>query len=220
MKKFTKLLTIGLILGAMQTVCYANENGAGVPADEAINMLKEGNTRFVEMKLKHPDQSASRRNELTKGQHPFVVVFSCSDSRVPPEVVFDQGLGDIFEVRNAGNVVSSAAIGSIEYAVVHCGVKLVVVMGHEDCGAVKAALSHNKESKYILSVVKEIEPAIKCSKGTGKDLAVDVEKNHTLMTVQEILKDDCIIADYVKNHGVKIVPAYYHIESGKVEFLK
>ena len=97
--------------------------------------------RFINNKLKHPDEDLKRRKEALKGQHPFAVILSCSDSRVPLEIIFDQGIGDIFEIKNAGNVLDDHVIGSIEYAVMHCGVKLVVIMGHQDCGAIAATLS-------------------------------------------------------------------------------
>ena len=97
---------------------------------------------------------------MLKGQRPFVIVLSCSDSRVPPELIFDQGLGDIFEIRNAGNVLNPHVIGSIEYAVMHCGVKLIVIMGHQDCGAINATLSGVSETKYIQALEDSIKPAV------------------------------------------------------------
>src|SRR5207253_8806048 len=106
---------------------------------EAIAKLKEGNGRYASGRLQRSGQRTERRAELTKDQHPFAVIVSCSDSRVPPEIVFDQGLGDLFVVRVAGNVIDDHSLGSIEYAVDHLGVRLIVVLGHQSCGAVKAA---------------------------------------------------------------------------------
>lgn len=218
MKKFTMILISSLILASSSMPCFANEHN-GLPANEALEKLIVGNKHFVTTRMKHPDESKKRRAELEKGQHPFVAILSCSDSRVPPEIIFDQGLGDIFEIRNAGNVVDDHVIGSIEYAVVHAGVKLVVVMGHEDCGAVKATIGHSKESTYIESLTKAIEPAVKISKGDGSELATDTAKNNAKMAVENIINSDPIISEYVKCHGVKVIPALYHIHTGVVEFL-
>ncbi|MDD3236646.1 MAG: carbonic anhydrase [Candidatus Gastranaerophilales bacterium] len=219
MKQLLKILTLGVILASIQLNSLANTK-PNISAEEAMQKLINGNDRFVGQKFKHPDQTKERRQELLKGQMPFVAILSCSDSRVPPEIIFDQGLGDIFEIRNAGNVKDDQVIGSIEYAVVHCGVRLIVIMGHQDCGAVKATLSHNKESKYIESLTKDIEPAIdmaKCQKG---DFTANVEKDHAILTVKRILAEDKTLKEYIKDEGLKIVPAYYHLDSGKVEFLK
>src|SRR6266404_5054617 len=106
---------------------------------EAVSRLKEGNGRYTSGNQQHPHESAERRAELTKSQHPFAIIVSCSDSRVPPEIVFDQGLGDLFALRVAGNVIGDHSLGSIEYAVDHLAVRLIVVLGHQSCGAVKAA---------------------------------------------------------------------------------
>src|SRR2546430_7064831 len=114
------------------------EQPAVAPA-EAISKLKEGNGRYTSGNLQHPGQTTERRAELTKSQHPFAVIVSCSDSRVPPEIVFDQGLGDLFVLRVAGHVIDNHSLGSIEYAVDHLAVRLIVVLGHQSCGAVKAA---------------------------------------------------------------------------------
>ena len=218
MKKFTNCLIIAATLFASCLSCIANES-SGISANEALEKLKAGNNHYIKMHLKHPDQNVKKRQELLKGQHPFAAILSCSDSRVPPEIIFDQGLGDLFEIRNAGNVLDNHVIGSIEYAIVHCGVKLVVIMGHEDCGAVKASLAHNKESKYIESITSAINPAIKMSEGTKNNLPTQVAKNNAILIAKELIKDDPIISDYVKNKGVKIIPALYHMDSGIVEFL-
>ena len=139
MNNVTKvILTLAIMLFA--NGAFANEV-KNLSADEALLKLKQGNNHFVHVHMKHPDETKHRREELVKGQHPFVAILSCSDSRVPSEIIFDQGLGDIFSIRNAGNVLDEHIIGSIEYAVYHLGIKLVVVMGHQECGAVNAAIS-------------------------------------------------------------------------------
>ena len=189
-------------------------------ADEALKKLKQGNKRFVKLHQKHPDESAKRRKEMLNGQHPFVIILSCSDSRVPPELIFDQGLGDIFEIRNAGNVLNDHVIGSIEYAVMHCGVKLIVIMGHQDCGAINATLSGVSETKYIKALEDSIQPAVeKCILNNLEINSDNVVKAHVMQDIEELMKQDHELVEYMKKHKVKIVPAYYHLDSGKVEFL-
>ncbi|MEK7804022.1 MAG: carbonic anhydrase, partial [Deltaproteobacteria bacterium] len=119
-------------------IVFASSAGPGISADEALKKLIDGNNRFVQSAQAQKDIGNNRRTELTKGQHPFAVILSCSDSRVPPEHIFDQGLGDIFVVRVAGNVADSIELGSVEYAAEHLGVPLILVLGHQSCGAVKA----------------------------------------------------------------------------------
>ena len=217
MRNVKRLVSVFLLLASVSCAAFANTD-SNLSADVALKKLKEGNAHFVSSKMVHPDESVSRRKELRTGQHPFVAILSCSDSRVPPEIIFDQGLGDIFEIRNAGNVLDDHVIGSIEYAVVHAGVKLVLVMGHEDCGAVKATLGHSHESIYIESLTKTIEPAARISKGEGAELINNTAINHAKMTVKKILESDPIISEYVEKHGVKVIPAMYHLDSGKVDF--
>lgn len=198
----------------------ANSHAETLSADEALNKLKEGNRRFVEMKSQHPDESLQRRKEMQEGQHPFAAILSCSDSRVPLEVVFDQGLGDLFEIKNAGNVLDKHVIGSIEYAVMHAGVKLVVIMGHQDCGAVAATLSGKYDTKFIKSLEDAIKPAIKLCKKHHKAINSDnVVRAHVMQDIQELMSKDTELVRYMKTNNVKLIPAYYSIETGIVEFL-
>lgn len=220
MKKALSL--VGLICALIFNVntSFAH-NVDNLSADEALKKLKQGNKRFVELHQKHPDESGKRRKEMLKGQHPFVIVLSCSDSRVPPELIFDQGLGDIFEIRNAGNVLNDHVIGSIEYAVMHCGVKLIVIMGHQDCGAINATLSGVSETKYIKALEDSIQPAVeKCILNKVEVNSDNVVKAHVMQDIEELMDQDQELVRYMKKHNVKIIPAYYHLDSGKVEFLK
>lgn len=123
-------------------------------AEEALNQLKEGNSRYVKGDIKHPHTDIQRRDELTGGQHPFAVILSCADSRVVPELLFDQGLGDLFVIRVAGNVAKDKVIGSIEYAIKFLNSKLIVVMGHENCGAVSASLSNADPGGILVLLLK------------------------------------------------------------------
>lgn len=213
-----KKIILMLVFIFVSQICYANEV-SNISADEALLKLKQGNEHFVKMRLKHPDETKKRREELLKGQHPFVAILSCSDSRVPSEIIFDQGLGDIFVIRNAGNVLDEHIEGSIEYAVMHLGIKLVVIMGHQDCGAVKATISGGKETPCIESLKKAIKPAFEKCKKENNISVENVVKTNAKMDVVELLEKDTYLNDYIQEHGVKVVPAYYHLDTGVVEFL-
>lgn len=217
MKKI--IFSCALIFSLIGNSCFANSHN-NLSAQEALKKLTDGNQRFVKSHQKHPDSSKKRRHEMLKGQHPFVVILSCSDSRVPPEIIFDQGLGDIFEIRNAGNVLDEHVIGSIEYAVMHCGVKLIVIMGHQDCGAIAATLSGKSETKYIKSLEDSIQPAVENCKKDGLEVNSDnVVKAHVMQDIEELMTQDTDLVKYMKENDVLIIPAYYHLDSGKVDFL-
>ena len=222
-----KIFATFFVFGMFCLSANANEV-QGLSADEALQKLQKGNAHFVKMHFKHPDVSLNRLHALEKGQHPFAVILSCSDSRVPPEIIFDQGLGDLFEVRNAGNVLDEHVIGSVEYAVAHLGVKLVVVMGHNECGAVKATVGacnadshaeHTHESKYIKSLTDSITPSVALAKTQTGSLLDNAILNNAKASAKGLIESDPAIADYVKNHDVKIIPAIYNLHTGKVEFL-
>lgn len=214
MKKF--ILTLAIMF--MATQAWAIDPPA-LPADIALHKLKEGNERFADYQMAHPNEQKSRRVKLLTAQHPFAIILSCSDSRVPPELIFDQGLGDLFVIRNAGNVIDEHVLGSIEYAVHHLGVNLVVVMGHEFCGAVGAAMKDDKESQYIESIKASIEPAVvKCKKNNTYTYETVIKTNAQL-AVDSIMQDK-ILSEHAQKHDFKIVPAYYDMGTGRVEFLK
>lgn len=220
MKKTLFLLSLSAVLLFNINSTYANHNVENISADEALKKLQKGNERFIKNHAKHPDESKKRKKEMLKGQHPFVVILSCSDSRVPPELIFDQGIGDIFEIRNAGNVLNNHVIGSIEYAVMHCGVKLIVIMGHQDCGAIAATLSGISETKYIKALEDSIQPAVEKCKKEGLEINSDnVVKAHIAQDIEELISQDNELVKYMQKNNVKIIPAYYHLDSGKVDFL-
>ena len=211
------------LLGANQLARAADpahpEQPAVAPA-EAIAKLKEGNGRYASGKLQHPGQTTERRAELTKDQHPFAVIVSCSDSRVPPEIVFDQGLGDLFVVRVAGNVIDDHGLGSIEYAVDHLGARLIVVLGHQSCGAVKAAketiAAKSKAPGHIQSLVTAIQPAVEATaKG---DLEATVEAN-VKNVVQAVRTSTPILKLKVDSGEVQVIGGYYSLDTGAVTFL-
>lgn len=184
---------------------------------EIIDRLKQGNQHFVEDKLDGKLQNSSRRQELTTGQQPFAIVLSCADSRVVPELAFDTGLGELFVVRVAGNVANTSSIASIEYAVAHCGSKLIIVMGHESCGAVTAAVNGGDNGHNINQLLAHITPAIQAC-GEGANIADIVRKNAQIVA-NDLKNRSDIIKKAVDSGEVKIAPAYYNLGSGKVDFL-
>jgi carbonic anhydrase len=185
--------------------------------DQALKKLMEGNARFVSGKVIHPDQSAKRRAEVVSGQNPFAAVISCSDSRVPPEIVFDQGIGDIFVNRTAGEVMDNATLGSLEYAVEHLKVPLAIVLGHDNCGAVNAAVSGGEALGYIKSLVEAIRPAVDKAKGMKGDLLSNSIDVNTQNIVEMLESSKPILFDAVKKGKLRIVGARYHLDSGAVE---
>ncbi len=185
--------------------------------DEIIERLKEGNQRFVNDKLDGRLQDSSRRDQLTSGQDPYAIVLSCADSRVVPELAFDTGLGELFVVRVAGNVANSSSIASMEYAVAHIGSKVLVVMGHESCGAVTAAVNGGDNGYNLNHLLSHITPAIAAS---GQDAGInEVVKKNAELTAEELQTRSGIIRSAVQKGDLKIIPAYYNLHSGKVDFL-
>ncbi len=183
----------------------------------------DGNQHFVLGQPAQKDTGAVRRTELVNGQSPAAVVLSCSDSRVPPELIFDQGLGDIFVIRVAGNVADPVALGSVEYAVEHLHVPLIIVMGHDNCGAVTAALNGGKPEGSIRAIVRKIAPAVRRAKTTGKKgdelLEAAVVENVWNVTTG-LTRESKIIQKLVDEKKLKILAAKYSLETGKVEILE
>lgn len=186
--------------------------------EEVVERLKAGNQRFVDDKLDGQLQNSSRRKELTSGQEPYAIILSCADSRVVPELAFDTGLGEIFVVRVAGNIANNSSIASIEYAVAHCGSSVIVVLGHESCGAVTAAAKGGDNGHNLNHLLYHITPALNAC-GEGAEISTIVKKNAEL-NAAELTSRSGIIRDAVKNGSVKILPAYYNLDSGKVDFLE
>ncbi|MCH2082778.1 MAG: carbonic anhydrase [Saprospiraceae bacterium] len=183
---------------------------------QALQRLEKGNDNFVADKLNGKLQNAARRDELTAGQHPYAIILSCADSRVVPELAFDTGLGEIFVIRVAGNVANTESIASIEYAVAHLGTKLIVVLGHESCGAVTAAIDGGNAGYNLNILLAHITPAIDATESGSIN---DVVKKNAELTAQELSDRSPIIANAVSDGDLKIVPAYYNLGSGKVDFM-
>jgi len=199
----------------------ANES-SGIGADEALSRLLSGDKRFVAGNSEGPHGAAliERRHALAKDQKPFAVIVSCSDSRVPPELVFDASLGDIFVIRTAGEVVDEVGVGSIEYAIEHLGTRLIIVLGHQRCGAVSAAVSGAKETGDIPDVLKAILPAVEETKGQSGDHIDNAVRANARDIAKRLQSAGPIITPLVQSGEVKIVPAYYSLDTGQVELLK
>lgn len=189
---------------------------SNVSWQDALNRLKKGNDNFVEDNLDGRLQNSSRRDELTKGQNPYAIILSCADSRVVPELAFDTGLGELFVIRVAGNVANTSTIASIEYAVANLGVQLIVVMGHESCGAITAALQGGDNGANLNHLLEHVNPALEAS----EDKAVNtVVRTNARLTGQQLAERSAIIRNAVDAGDTKIVSAYYNLGSGKVDFL-
>ena len=213
-QSWSYLISLLLCVGA-----WAQEPAAGPTADEALAKLMAGNQRYVRHKEQHPDQSLTRRKELRSAQHPFAVILGCADSRVSPELLFDEGLGDLFVIRVAGNIVDDAVLGSIEYAVEHLGTKLVMVLGHEKCGAVSAAVEGGAAAGHISALVAAIQPSVEASGKEPGDRIHNCVIAHARRVAQQVRESEPVLKDLVEKHGVKVVAADYALDSGKVNLL-
>jgi len=226
----------------------AHPDQPSVAPAEAISNLKEGNARFTAGNMQHPHESnderkymaansyenagmtflgmsaaqaEKRRTELAKTQHPFATIVSCSDSRVPPEIVFDQGLGDLFVVRVAGNVINDEGLGSIEYSVDHLGSHLILVLGHQRCGAVQAAketiAAKGKAPGHIESLVTAIKPAVEATAKKDLDATIKANVNHV---VDELRSSTPILKTKVDSGQVQVIGGYYSLDTGAVTFIE
>jgi carbonic anhydrase len=201
---------------AMSSWAFAADLTApSVPSDEALNRLKVGNERFVSSKESSGKPVAARRAETAQTQHPFATIVGCADSRTAPEIVFDQGIGDLFVIRTAGNLVDDYALGSIEYAVEHLGVRLIVVLGHERCGAVTAALASSSAPGHINALVRDIQPAVTAAKGKEGDKLTNATHENDAAVAAKIRKQ-AQLGDL--GAQVRVVEAYYDLDTGKVEW--
>jgi len=218
------IITAVWILGTALFAAVGKAAGGGVSAmspAQALTRLLAGNQRFQNDKDGHPHLDSKRRKDLVGGQSPFAVILSCSDSRVPPELIFDQGLGDLFIVRLAGNTVTRAGLESIDYAVSHLGTNLIMVLGHESCGAVKGALDEcvSKPATALPEIFANICPAVDRAR---KNSATNLESSAIDLNVSEqvkILERSPTFSKRVSEGRLKVVGARYDLESGKVDIL-
>lgn len=186
--------------------------------DESMNLLKEGNKRYSENKMIHPSQDLNKMLEVVQGQNPFAVILTCSDSRVVPEFIFDRGIGDLFIIRNAGNIVDTTVLGTIEYAIEHLHVPLVVVLGHSSCGAVTAAHKGDVCEGHLNSILAEINPIIDRNSETEFGLNNSI-RNNIEQCVDKIKISQPVINKFVVEGKVRIIGAYYDLSNGEVDFI-
>jgi carbonic anhydrase len=216
------LVLVFLLSGAATALATAKSD---VSPETALKMLQEGNNRFVKAAVKRPNQNAKQRVQTAdKGQKPFAAVLSCADSRVPVEVLFDRGIGDIFVVRDAGNIATKTDIGSIEYAVDHLGTPLVVVLGHTKCGAVGAAVQGGEAPPNIQAIVEFIAPAVAKAKSanpdkSGEALVPAVITANIWQAMADMYKNSPMMREKVKDNKIRLVGAVYDISNGKVTWM-
>jgi carbonic anhydrase len=201
-----------------------------VSADEALRRLREGNRRFVGDARASEVSASARRRELTEGQAPFAIILGCSDSRVPAEIVFDQGLGDLFVIRVAGNIVAPSQIGSVEFAAAQFGTRLVVVLGHSCCGAVLATLAELRrpaeaQSRNLRSIVDRIRPAVEGlltpERAADPDaLLRDAVRANIRVSADHLRHGSEVLEQLIQHEGLRVVGAEYSLETGEVDFFE
>jgi carbonic anhydrase len=201
-------------------LCSAVAADGPQPSAEAVlRELKAGNDHHAAKRYQHPHQTAARQRELAASQSPHAIVLSCADSRVAPEIVLDQGLGDLFDIRVAGNVATDAEIASIEYAASHLHTPLLVVMGHQRCGAVTAAADAGESEGHLPSLVALIKPAVDRARSQPGDLVDNAVRINVETVVQQICRSTPILAPMVDRGALTVVGAVYSLDTGKVAWL-
>jgi carbonic anhydrase len=195
-----------------------------IAAGGALGELVTGNRRFASAKLGHARQDPARRAEVARREQPFAVVIACSDSRVPPELVFDQGLGDLFVVRTAGNVLDDASLASVEYAVAELGARLIVVLGHERCEIVEAALEGRALGGHAGMLAARLSPAIAAAEALRRSDALgdsldDAIRANVRNVVAELESSMPVLAGLARSNELEILGARYDLDTGEVEFL-
>ncbi|MGL4336146.1 MAG: carbonic anhydrase [Turicibacter sp.] len=220
MKKLLAYLMLSLIVGLNLVGCSSQQK----ELDEEINItnpenaivtLKNGNGRFINNESKLINISSTKREQLRNGQNPYAIIIACSDSRVSPTHIFNVGLGEIFEIRLAGNVVDVDVLGSIEYGINHLNIPLIVVMGHEDCGAVTAEYDAinkgEEETGHLVELIDKIQPSVEASSSIEEAIQKNVE------VVLKQIENDEVVHKLVQEGKIKVIGAYYHLD-GKVDF--
>lgn len=188
-------------------------------ADTVLRELKAGNDHHLAKRYQHPHQTASRQREVAQGQHPHAIVLSCADSRVAPEIILDQGLGDLFDVRVAGNVASDAELASIEYAAEHLHTPVLVVMGHQKCGAVTAAAEPGEAEGHLPSLLAMIRPAVDKARTQPGDLIENAVRINVENVVRQIRLSTPVLAALVDRGELTVAGAVYSLDTGKVIWL-
>jgi len=186
---------------------------------QILESLLAGNQRFAANAAEKPNQDQKRRAETASGQHPAAIIVSCSDSRIPPEIIFDQGLGDLFVVRTAGEVTDNVALGSIEYAAEHLRVPLIVVLGHQRCGAVAAACENHDMPGHLNALLAPIKESVSAAKAMAGDLADNATKANVARIVSQLKNSEPLLAHLVKENKLQITGAYYSLDTGLVSLI-
>jgi len=204
---------------AAAALCLMGAREAVPSANAVLAELKAGNAHHVAKKYAHPHQTAARQRELATGQHPHCALLACADSRVAPEIVFDQGLGDVFAVRVAGNVAGDAETASLEYAAEHLHVPLIVVMGHSHCGAVSAAVEGGTLPGKLPTLISMMRPAVDQSAHEPGDRVANAVRDNVVLVVRQLLAATPVLAELAESGRLRIVGAVYSLETGKVDWL-
>lgn len=189
-----------------------------VEGQEAIKRLMQGNKRYIQDSLEHPNRTLFRRQAIISRQEPFATIVGCADSRVSPEIVFDQGLGDLFVVRVAGNVIGPLELDSIEFSVIHLGTDVILVLGHENCGAVDAVI--RRTVRDIESVAELIQPSVLAAKKQKSSNLLEASIKANAIRMRNYLLKSPVIQRYMADRNLEVYAGYYHLKTGAVELLK
>lgn len=219
MNKIIKFLLIAFISTCSLT-CFAQDKKPTFTADEVLRELMVGNANFIQERTKDGiTRNEKRVSSLEKSIHPIAVIISCNDLKIAPEFIFDQQLGELFVIRNIGNVVDSNVLTGVEYATEHLQVPLVVVLGHTNCDSIKTAITEDKDLDYVLHLFDELEAVIEESKGQEGDLLENTIKNNVINVVKDLKKSKPLIKKQINKGEIKVVGAIYHSETGEVEII-
>jgi carbonic anhydrase len=218
-KTLLNIAIASLLFGSLTMLGPRQKSEVAVTADSVLAELSAGNAHHVAHRYQHPHQNANRQRELVSSQNPHAEILSCADSRVPPELIFDQGLGDLFIVRVAGNVVSDTELGSLEYGAEHLHVPLLVVLGHQHCGAVTAAVEGGGDVGHIAALINLLRPAVEKTRGLPGDPVENAVKANVEMVVKQLRTSTPVLAELVSHGKLKVVGAVYSLDTGKVTWL-
>lgn len=222
-----KLFLVVMVFLAAETVTLAQSKALAnihqavvrtspATGNSTYNELMQGNIRFIKNHLQHPHQDTIQVHMLSGSQHPKAIVLTCADSRVSPEIIFDQGLGDLFVIRNAGNVVDNDVLGSIEYAIEHLGVTTILVLGHENCGAVTATVNHLNTNNHIMDLEQSISPACKLVEHKPGDKVHNAVVQNVALSINAIKNDKSLLPPNISMNNITFYGAVYDLGTGVV----
>lgn len=212
-------IAIACLLFFSLAILGPGQNSDRVTATSAVAELIAGNAHHVAHRYQHPHETANRQRQLVSGQNPHAEILSCADSRVPPELIFDQGLGDLFIVRVAGNVVSDIELGSLEYGADHLHIPLLVVLGHQHCGAVTAAVEGGRAEGHIGALINLLRPAVEKTRGLPGDPVENAVKANVEIVVKQLRTSTPVLAELVSQGKLRVVGALYSLDTGIVTWL-